>query len=63
MIRDFECFASLASCVFSHSLGLLHPSVSRWVVALVLVLNVYKPRGMTRYGWRKQQEERKASQK
>jgi hypothetical protein len=24
-----------------------------------LVLNVYKPRGMTRYGWRKQQEERR----
>jgi hypothetical protein len=23
------------------------------------VLNVYKPRGLTRYGWRKQQEQRR----
>jgi hypothetical protein len=28
------------------------------VLLVILVLNVYKPRGMTRYGWRKQQEER-----
>lgn len=28
------------------------------VLAVVLVLNVYKPRGVTPYGWRKQQEER-----
>jgi len=27
---------------------------------VILVLNVYKPRGMTRYGWRKQQEQRRA---
>jgi hypothetical protein len=26
---------------------------------VIQVLNVYKPRGMTRYGWRKQQEERR----
>lgn len=26
------------------------------------VLSVYKPRGMTRYGWRKQQEQRQAAQ-
>lgn len=26
------------------------------VLAVVLVLNVYKPRGLTRYGWRKQNE-------
>jgi hypothetical protein len=25
----------------------------------VLILSVYKPRGMTRYGWRKQQEQRR----
>jgi hypothetical protein len=24
------------------------------VLLVILVLNVYKPRGMTRYGWRKQ---------
>lgn len=28
------------------------------VLLLVLVLNVYKPPGLTRYGWRKQQQER-----
>lgn len=28
------------------------------VLLLVLALNVYKPRGLTRYGWRKQQEAR-----
>ena len=37
---------------------LLH-SVGGLVVLLVVhVLNVYKPQGVTRYGWRKQQEER-----
>jgi hypothetical protein len=40
--------------------GTLGHSVGGTVVLLViLVLNVYKPRGMTRYGWRKQQEERR----
>jgi hypothetical protein len=28
------------------------------VLLVILVLNVYKPPGVTRYGWRKQQEER-----
>jgi hypothetical protein len=28
---------------------------------VITVLNVYKPRGMTRYGWRKQHERRKVS--
>jgi hypothetical protein len=40
--------------------GTLVHSVGGTVVLLViLVLNVYKPRGMTRYGWRKQQQERR----
>jgi hypothetical protein len=30
------------------------------VLVVVLVLNVYKPRGMTRYGWRKEEERRTA---
>ncbi len=42
---------------------LVHSVAGTVVLLVVLVLNVYKPRGMTRYGWRKQQEERKASQK
>jgi hypothetical protein len=32
------------------------------VLLVILVLNVYKPRGMTRYGWRKQDEQRTGSQ-
>jgi hypothetical protein len=38
-------------------------SIGGTVVLLVIqVLNVYKPRGLTPYGWRKQQEERTARQ-
>ena len=33
------------------------------VLLVILVMNVYKPRGMTRYGWRKQQEQRRALQR
>lgn len=32
---------------------LFHPSVGLVVLLAVLVLNVYKPPGMTRYGWRR----------
>jgi hypothetical protein len=39
-------------------------SIGGLVVLLVIqVLNVHKPPGMTRYGWRKQQEERRAAQR
>ena len=37
---------------------LVHSVGGTVVLLVILVLNVYKPRGMTRYGWRKQQEER-----
>jgi DMSO/TMAO reductase YedYZ heme-binding membrane subunit len=36
---------------------LVHSVGGTVVLLVILVLNVYKPRGMTRYGWRKQQEE------
>ena len=36
-----------------------HPGLGLVVLLVIQVLNVYKPRGMTRYGWRKQQEERR----
>jgi len=42
---------------------LVHSVCGTAVLLVILVLNVYKPRGMTRYGWRKQQEERGASQR
>jgi hypothetical protein len=40
---------------------LLHPGVGLLVLLVIEVLNVFKPRGLTRYGWRKQQEERQLS--
>jgi hypothetical protein len=36
---------------------LLHAGVGLLVLLVIQVLNVYKPRGMTRYGWRKQYEQ------
>jgi hypothetical protein len=41
---------------------LLHPGVGLLVLLVIQALNVYKPRGVTPYGWRKQQEQRKVSQ-
>ena len=38
---------------------LFHPGLGLVVLLLITVLNVYKPRGLTRYGWRKQQEQRR----
>lgn len=37
---------------------LLHSIGGMVVLLVILVLNVYKPRGLTRYGWRRQQEVR-----
>jgi hypothetical protein len=42
---------------------LLHAGLGLVVLLVVQVLNVYKPQGMTPYGWRKQEEERIAKQK
>ena len=41
------------------SLGgdLHHPAVGLVILLVVQVLNLYKPKGLTRYGWRKQQKE------
>lgn len=41
---------------------LFHPSVGLVVLLVIMVLNVYKPRGMTRYGWRKQHQQPTVSQ-
>jgi hypothetical protein len=40
----------------------LHGALALLVLLLATVLAVYKPRGMTRYGWRKQHEQRTVSQ-
>ena len=42
---------------------LLHSVGGTVVLVVVLVLNVYKPRGMTRYGWRKQHDEKRRKQR
>lgn len=34
-----------------------HPAVGLVILLMVQALNIYKPKGLTRYGWRKQQEE------
>jgi hypothetical protein len=41
---------------------LLHPGVGLLLLLVITALNVYKPRGMTRYGWRMQHEARTVSQ-
>jgi len=48
-----------------HALGgdLFHPGVGLVILLAIQVLNVYKPQGMTRYGWRKQQAQRLELQK
>lgn len=38
-----------------------HPAVGLVILLVVQVLNLYKPRGLTRYGWRKEQEARMPS--
>jgi hypothetical protein len=40
---------------------LFHAGGGLLVLLVIAVLNVYKPRGMTPYGWRKQQEQRTVS--
>jgi len=37
---------------------LFHPGLGLVVLLVIQVLNVYKPQGITPYGWRKQQEQR-----
>jgi uncharacterized membrane protein len=37
---------------------LFHPGIGLVVLLVIQVLNMYKPPGMTRYGWRKQHEQR-----
>jgi hypothetical protein len=41
---------------------LVHSVGGTVVLLVIVVLNVYKQRGMTRYGWRKQDEQRTVSQ-
>jgi hypothetical protein len=40
---------------------LAHPGIGLLILLVVQVLNIYKPPGLTRYGWRRQQSERARS--
>jgi hypothetical protein len=42
---------------------LFHPGVGLLVLLTITVLNIYKPAGVTPYGWRKQREQRQALQR
>lgn len=44
-----------------HGGDLFHPSIGLLVLLVITVLNIYKPRGVTPYGWRKQREQRAVS--
>ena len=39
---------------------LLHPGIGLVVLLVIHTLNVFKPAGLTRYGWRRQRDERSA---
>ncbi len=59
-VGQLTAVARTADGVALRSLGgdLPHPTIGLVVLLAVMVLNVYKPRGLTPYGWRKQQAER-----
>jgi hypothetical protein len=66
-MRTVTALATMArepdSAHLSHLGGdLLHPGVGLAVLLVIMALNVYKPRCLTPYGWRKQHEERKLAQ-
>ncbi len=65
--RTISSFADIAadpttSAEDLRALGstLLHSVGGTAVLLVILVLNVYKPQGVTPYGWRKQREQRRA---
>jgi hypothetical protein len=66
--RTISLFADIASDPTAsrddlRALGstLAHSVGGTIVLLFILVLNTYKPQGMTPYGWRRQQEERRKS--
>lgn len=60
-LRDVSATAAMARTADATELqhlggDLPHPTIGLVLLLLVLVLNVYKPRGVTRHGWRVQQQ-------
>ena len=66
LVLHMPTVSSLANAASSDDAGdlthlggdLFHAGLGLLVLLVITVLNVYKPRGVTPYGWRKQQEER-----
>jgi hypothetical protein len=66
--RSIGYFAELAAAAPAEALGglrhpthLIHAGAALLVLLVATVLAVYKPRGVTPYGWRRQQEQRAAA--
>lgn len=57
-VSDAAALARAADARALRSLGsdLAHPVIGTLILVGVLVLNVYKPAGLTRYGWRRQHD-------
>lgn len=60
-MRDVSATAALARTADAAELrrlggDLAHPTIGLVLLLFVLVLNVFKPRGVTRRGWRRQQQ-------
>jgi hypothetical protein len=65
-MKTVSLLAGVAAKMDNADLGglpgqLLHPAGGLVVLLVIMILSVYKPRGITPYGWRKQQEQRKVS--
>lgn len=56
-VRVLSAEAQVAEGAHLQALGgdLFHPGLGLVVLLAIQVLNIYKPPGLTRYGWRKQQ--------
>jgi hypothetical protein len=67
-METFSFMASVAADpradlgVVRNASPMLHAALALGVLLVATVLAVYKPRGMTPYGWRKQHERRKVSE-
>ena len=61
-LADVAREADPADLAGRHGGDLFHAGGGLLVLLVITTLNIYKPRGLTPYGWRKQQEQRKVSQ-
>jgi hypothetical protein len=59
MLREMDTMRGADGTAHSGLGGdLFHPGLGLLVLLVITVLNVFKPRGLTPYGWSKQQEDR-----